>query len=141
MERKPTDELLNQLNNCNNIDEYFKENEDYLVNTTIAEYLYNIFEEKCLIKSRVFKKAEVDEIYGYQIFGGRKNPSRNTLLAICIGAKFTLNEIQVALKIAGFAQLYAKNKRDSIIIYGINNGKAVCEINEMLYDKDEPTLN
>lgn len=141
MERKPTDELLKQLNNCNNIDEYFKDNEDYLINTTIAEYLYDIFNEKCLVKSRVFKKAEIDEIYGYQIFGGRKNPSRNTLLAICIGARFTLNEIQAALKIAGFAPLYAKNKRDSIIIYGINSEKAVCEINEMLYEKDEDTLN
>lgn len=141
MDSKPTDELLKQLNNCNNIDEYFKSNKNYLVNTTIAEYLYDVFNEKCLVKSRVFKKAEIDEIYGYQIFGGRKNPSRNTLLAICIGARFTLNETQAALKVAGYAPLYVKNKRDSIIIYGMNNGKAVCEINEMLYEKNEDTLN
>ena len=141
MDSNPTDELLKQLNNCNNIDEYFKSNKNYLVNTTIAEYLYDVFNEKCLVKSRVFKKAEIDEIYGYQIFGGRKNPSRNTLLAICIGARFTLNETQAALKVAGYAPLYVKNKRDCIIIYGMNNGKAVCEINEMLYEKNEDTLN
>ena len=141
MNNKPTNELLKELNSVNNIDEYFKENKDVLIDFTIAEYLYDVFKEKCLVKSQVFRKAEIDEIYGYQIFGGLKNPSRNTLIAICIGAGFTLNEIQTALKIAGYASLYVKNKRDCIILYGINNHKNVCEINEMLYDKNEDTLN
>lgn len=141
MEKKSTDELLKQLNSCNNIDDYFKENSEQLIQTNIADYLYDVFKEKCLVKSKVFRKAEVDEIFGYQIFSGRKNPSRNTLIAICIGARFTLNEIQAALKIAGFATLYAKNKRDSLIIYGITHAKSVLEINEMLFNENEKTLN
>ena len=141
MKPKTTDELLKQLNSCNNIDDYFKENGDSMIHTKISDYLYDVFKEKCLVKSQVFKKAEVDEIYGYQIFSGRKNPSRNTLIAICIGDRFTINEIQAALKIAGYATLYAKNKRDSLIIYGINQSKSVLEINEMLFDEDEDTLN
>ena len=141
MKSKTTDELLKELNSCNNIDDYFKENSDSLIDTQLSDYLYDVFKEKCLVKSQVFKKAEVDEIYGYQIFSGRKNPSRNTLIAICIGARFTLNEIQAALKIAGYATLYAKNKRDSLIIYGINQAKSVLEINERLFDAGEHTLN
>lgn len=141
MEKKSTDELLKQLNSCNNINDYFKENSEQLIQTNIADYLYDVFKEKCLVKSQVFRKAEVDEIFGYQIFSGRKNPSRNTLIAICIGARFTLNEIQAALKIAGFATLYAKNKRDSLIIYGITHAKSVLEINEMLWGENEKTLN
>lgn len=141
MDIKSTDELLKQLNNCNNIDEYLKSNEEFILNTTIAEYLYNTFDEKCLKKSQVFRRAEIDEIYGYQIFGGRKNPSRDTLLAICIGGRFSLNEIQTALKIAGYAPLYAKSARDAIIIFGINKQLAVCEINEKLYNNSEKTLN
>lgn len=141
MKKKSTDELLKQLNSCNNIDDYFKENSEQLIQTNIADYLYDVFKEKCLVKSQVFRKAEVDEIFGYQIFSGRKNPSRNTLIAICIGARFTLNEIQAALKIAGFATLYAKNKRDSLIIYGITHAKSVLEINEMLWGENEKTLN
>ena len=136
-----TSELLNQLNNSNNLDEYFKQNQEYFLDSTISDYLYNVFAEKCLVKSRVFRKAEIDEIYGYQIFSGKKNPSRNTLIAICIGARFTINEIQTALKIAGYATLYSKMKRDSIIIFGINNSKEVREINEMLFDQNEDTLN
>ena len=77
-----TSELLKQLNNSNNLDEYFKQNQEYFLDSTISDYLYNVFAEKCLVKSRVFRKAEIDEIYGYQIFSGKKNPSRNTLIAI-----------------------------------------------------------
>lgn len=141
MKSIPTSELLKQLNNTNNLDEYFKQNQEYFLDTTISEYLYDAFADKCLVKSRVFRKAEIDEIYGYQIFSGKKKPSRNTLIAICIGARFTLNEIQTALKIAGYAPLYSKSKRDSIIIFGINNSKEVREINEMLFDQNEDTLN
>lgn len=141
MKSIPTSELLKQLNNANNLNEYFKQNQEYFLDNTISEYLYNVFAAKCLVKSRVFRKAEIDEIYGYQIFSGKKNPSRNTLIAICIGARFTLNEIQSALKIAGYATLYSKSKRDSIIIFGINNSKDVCEINEMLFEQNEDTLN
>ena len=134
MKSIPTSELLKQLNNANNLNEYFKQNQEYFLDNTISEYLYNVFAEKCLVKSRVFRKAEIDEIYGYQIFSGKKNPSRNTLIAICI-------EIQSALKIAGYATLYSKSKRDSIIIFGINNSKEVCEINELLFNQNEDTLN
>ena len=141
MEHITTSELLKTLNSCNNIDSYFKENSQYILDTNISQYLYNVFAEKCLIKSRVFKKAEIDEIFGYKIFSGKKNPSRNTLIAICIGAGFTLNETQTALKIAGYATLYPKNKRDCIIIFGINHQKTVCDINEELYDLGENTLN
>ena len=126
--------LITWMNTSNKTRSIFLDN-------TISEYLYNVFAEKCLVKSRVFRKAEIDEIYGYQIFSGKKNPSRNTLIAICIGARFTLNEIQSALKIAGYATLYSKSKRDSIIIFGINNSKEVCEINELLFNQNEDTLN
>ena len=64
MKSIPTSELLKQLNNANNLDEYFKQNQEYFLDNTISEYLYNVFAEKCLVKSRVFRKAEIDEIYG-----------------------------------------------------------------------------
>ena len=62
MKSIPTSELLKQLNNANNLNEYFKQNQEYFLDNTISEYLYNVFAEKCLVKSRVFRKAEIDEI-------------------------------------------------------------------------------
>ena len=140
MKKLPTEELLKQLNSCNSIDDYFKKNSEYLIDTTLAEYLYNVFEEKCLKKSRVFEKAEIDSVYGYQIIGGKKTPSRNKLLALVIAAGFTLNEIQATLKIGNLAQLSPHNKRDSLIIFGINNKKTIPELNELLYKHEFETL-
>ena len=136
-----TSELMAQLNSCNNIDDYLNKNESYFNNTTLAEYFYNMFDEKCLKKNRVFAKAEIAEVYGYQVIGGKKNPSRNVTLSLCIGAGFSLNETQAALQIGKYSSLTPKDKRDSIIIYGINNHQSVVDINLKLYENNMEMLS
>ena len=138
--KKPTDELMNEINQSNNIDKYLKDNSDYMLDRGLSEILESIIDKKGLKKSLVIKKAEISEVYGYQIFSGVKKPLRDKLLSICIAMELTLEETQDVLKHGSFALLYPKNKRDSIIIYGINNNLSVCEINNLLYDKNEDTL-
>ena len=86
------------------------------------------------------RPAEINDIYGYQLFAGSRKPSRDKLIALCIGMSLTLDRTQALLKATGFAPLYAKNKRDSILIFGIQNNQTVLEINTALYDHAEPTL-
>ena len=136
----PTQELLNNLLKANNIEEYIKENKEHFVDLTIAQFLSEYISAKGLKKSTVIKDAEISEIFGFQVLSGTRNPSRNTLLSLCVSAKMTLDEVQATLKIAEFAPLYPKSKRDSIIILGITSGKTVCQINNVLYDNNEETL-
>ena len=131
---------MNEINQSNNIDKYLKDNSDYMLDRGLSEILESIIDKKGLKKSLVIKKAEISEVYGYQIFSGVKKPLRDKLLSICIAMELTLEETQDVLKHGSFALLYPKNKRDSIIIYGINNKLSVCEINNLLYDKNEDTL-
>lgn len=138
---KPTDDLMEELTRSKNLDQYIKENEAYFIDTSLAEALNQKLKEKGLAKSAVIKAAEINEIYGYQIFSGKRIPSREKLLCILIGMKLSLPEIQQLLKLAGYAPLYPKNIRDSIIISGLQHSKTVIEINELLYDHQEPTLN
>lgn len=140
MIKKPTDEMMDQLLKSNNIEEYIKENEEYFVDLTISQFLSEYIKSKKLIKSRIIKDAEISEIFGFQVLSGTRNPSRNTLLSLCIAMKMNIEEVQTTLKIAKFAPLYPKLKRDSIIILGIANSKGVCEINNELYDNGEETL-
>lgn len=140
MIKKPTDELMNELLKANNIEQYVKENSEHLIDFKISDFLTEYINSKKLVKSAIIKKAEISEIFGFQVLSGTRNPSRNTLLSLCIGMGMTVEETQIALKIAEFAQLYPKTLRDSIIILGITNGKTVCEINNELYDKNEETL-
>jgi hypothetical protein len=83
----------------------------------------------------------MNEIYAYQIFSGKRKPSRDKLLCLCRGMELNSVETNQLLKSAGFAPLYPKNKRDSIIMFGFEKGQSVVDINEVLYDNGEKTLN
>ena len=130
MIKKPTDELMKELLCSNNIDRYIKENEQHFVDLTISEFLNEYVKAKNLVKSQIFKNSEMNDIYGYQIFS----------VSLCVGMEMTVDEAQATLKIAGFAMLYPKNKRDAIIIHGINTKQSVFEINNTLYNNSEETL-
>lgn len=132
---------MDELLKANNIGDYLKENSRYMVSDELSTYLNNIMAKKGLVKTDVIKKTEFSEVMGYQIFAGTRQPSRDSLICICVAMEMDLEETQTILKIAGFAALYPKAKRDSIIILGLNENKTVPEINETLYDNGEKTLN
>lgn len=141
MFKKPTDELLSQLKESNNINSYMKENQSNLIQKSLAEYLNELLEQKKLKKADVIRKSEVNEIYSYHIFSGKRTPSRDKLICICLGMDLKVEEINQALKYAGYGILYARNKRDSIIIWGIEHGQSILQINESLYEHKERILN
>lgn len=141
MFKKPTDELLSQLKESNNINSYMKENQSNLIQKSLAEYLNELLEQKKLKKADVIRKSEVNEIYSYHIFSGKRTPSRDKLICICLGMELNVDEINQALKYAGYGILYARNKRDSIIIWGIEHGQSILQINENLYEHKERILN
>lgn len=138
--KKSTTDLLNELNQTSHIDQYLKENGEYIIDQSLSKYLCDIIESKNLSKSDIIKKSDINEIYGYQIFSGKRTPSRNKLLCICIGADFSLEETNETLKFAGFSPLFPKIMRDSIIIFGIQNHHQIWEINESLYNHQLQTL-
>ena len=138
---KSTNQLMDELMKASNIGEYLKVNSEHMISDELSVYLTNILEKKGFVKSAVIKKSELSEVMGYQIFSGVRNPSRDSLISICVAMELDIEEIQEILKVASFAELYPKSKRDSIIINGIGNKKSVAQINEALYDNEENTLN
>ncbi len=131
---KPTDDLYKELNQTSHIDKYLKDNDQYLIDSSLSVYLCDKLDNKNVSKSSVLKNADINEIYGYQILSGKRSPSRNKLLCICIGAGFTLEETNETLRVAEYSPLFPKLKRDSIIIFGIQNKYPIWKINESLYD-------
>ena len=132
--------MLEQLAKASSVATYLEENEENLIHSTLAEHLAMLLEEKGLPKGAVIKQAEMNEIYGYQIFSGKRVPSRDKLLCLALGMHLTLEETQQLLKASSMAPLYPKNKRDSFIIFGIQHGQSVLEINNALYEANENTL-
>ncbi len=138
---KNTDQLMDELMKAHNISDYLKENSIYMISDELPTYLTNILKKKRLVKSVVIKNSELSEVMGYQIFSGTRKPSRDSLLSICIAMGLDVEETQEILKIAQFASLYPKAKRDCIIINGIVTNKSVSQINETLYELNENTIN
>lgn len=130
--KKNTTDLLSELKKCDNFDSFYGENRQQFSQTGVGEYLNALVEKKNLRKSAVIKNSELSEIYGYQIFSGIRRPERSKLMCLIMAMKLTLEETQDLLKSCGYNQLYAKNPRDSAIIFAIEKGMTVAGTNELL---------
>lgn len=140
MRDKTTDDLRRELMSEAGIDAYIKENQSIFVDKTVIELLEELYQRKSVPKAALAKRAGMSEVYVHQVFSGRRTPSRDRLLCLCIGLEATLEETQRLLKQAIYAQLYPANKRDAIIIHGIAHGTDLAQINDKLFAEGEKTL-
>lgn len=139
--KKSTDELLGEISCAETIDSYLDENAESISSKKVSEMLEALVEQKGLIKSEIIVKSEISQVYAYQIFSGVKEaPSRDKILALLIAMAISLDEVQSFLKLSGYPFLYARNKRDSIIIFCIENKMTVVQTNNELYSHGEATL-
>ena len=137
---KDTSKIVEELGLCADFKTFYDENKSYLVNEPLNAMLNSLLESKQLKKAEVIKKAELSEVYAYQIFSGRRVPERNKLLCLTIAMMLNLDETQSLLKCAGYSPLYVKLPFDSIVLYGICKRMSVVEINELLYEYGLDTL-
>ena len=140
MNQKNTDDLKIELMQSPNLDEFLLDNKENFISEDVPEVLNRILLEKNMSKATLAKQSGISEVYLHQIFAGRRNPSRNRLLCLCYGLEASVDETQELLKLCGAAQLYSKNRRDAIIIYGLAHGITLFEINDKLFAEDEETL-
>ena len=140
MKEKSTDNLSRELMAPSALDTYLKENAGEFLSMDIAGLLDELYRDKSMTKAELARRASISEVYLHQVFSGRRKPSRDRLLCICIGLGASLVETQQLLKRAGYAQMYAKFKRDAIVMYGIVHRLELSEINDKLFVEQERTL-
>ena len=132
--------LLEELKDSGTFQKYRESNENCFIETPLHVLLNKLIQEKHIKKIRVIREAEISEVYGYQIFSGKKRPERNKLLSITIPMKLTLDETQNLLKASGYPMLYPKKEADAAVMYGILHGMTLLEVNELLYSEHIPSL-
>lgn len=76
--------------------------------------------------------ADLNETFGYQIFTGSRNPSRNKELQIAFAMALSMKETNRALTAAGVSVLNCKDRRDAIIIFCIDRGCSLQKVNDEL---------
>lgn len=94
-----TEEVLQELLDAPSLDEFIDAHEFPAV--TLPEFLERMLEKKGLKRSRVVRMADLNETFGYQIFTGARNPSRDKVLQIAFAMALSLRETNRALMAAG----------------------------------------
>lgn len=137
---KTTDELLKILKNSHNIEQFLEDNIDEIKETTFIEYLNFCLKHCGLSKSEAIEKSNIQKNYGYQIFDGSKNPSRNKVLALCISMGLSIDETNRLLKLSNHSILYPRIKRDSIIYFALQQKCNLIDTNILLHDMGEDII-
>jgi transcriptional regulator with XRE-family HTH domain len=139
MFEKDTDALFEELKINPDAENFLAQNQGELT-TPLYEYLNKLLKEKNLSKSELIKKINKDDKHIYHIFSGAKKPSREKLLAIARAMELNLEETQYLLRYGGFAILYPRNERDSVIIAAIEKNLSIIDTNLILSQLGLPLL-
>lgn len=133
--QKSTDELLKLLKKSTNLSAYAAQNaNNFIEPMPLHVYLTNLLTEKGLKKSEVIHRSGLDRGYGYDIFAGNKQPSRDKLLALCFSMQLSIDEVQRLLNTTGYPQLYARIERDSVILFALEHHISLTDVNELLFE-------
>ena len=140
MQEKTTSALERELSGCADLHEYLKENASSLRAPELPELLRRAMQKSGLSRAETLRRSNLNPIYGYQIFSGKRRPSRDCLLCLCFGLGLDADETQTLLRHAGYAQLYVRDPRDSILFYALHSGMSLIACNQQLEAHGETAL-
>ncbi len=108
--------LISELKKISTFDEEEKYIRKYVQSykkETFARYLQRYMQQNSITVAAIMKNSGINRNYGYNIINGtRKNPGRDKVIALCMGAGMDFDRIQRALNIAGFCALDPRDERD-----------------------------
>ena len=138
--RKDTITLQSELRHSESVEQFVKENQAELGVLSVSEYLNSLLKKYNLEKSDVTKRGGFNGNYLYQIFNGKKNPSRDKLIQIALGFPLTVEETQELLKCGGYSELYVRDSRDAFLMFALEKKYVLRELNELLYKNKKKIL-
>lgn len=108
---------------------------------TFVDYLNRLIDESGIKKSELFRHAQIERSYGYQIIKGRRLPSRDKVIALALSLSLDLEKTNRLLKLSDHSVLYPQVPRDAVIIYCLIHHADVIQTNETLSRYQYPILN
>ena len=132
-----TQELEHQIRESNTSD--VLGNDSFYVPSLAADLAALLRDHHMTVRDIVLR-CNLDRSYGYQMFNGTRTPTRNFLLKLSLLLRLSETEAQRLLKIAGRPPLYARNRRDAAVLYGLTHGLSMEETDALLGSLDEEGL-
>ncbi len=130
---KSTEELLKQLSDKQTeFSEFVNREENSFIKKDLNDSWLGLIKKSKLSKADIINKSDIGYTYFYDILRGEKCPSRDKIVRLVLAMRLELDECQKMMKLYNWAPLYAKDKRDSAMIYAVNNSFSVWQLDELL---------
>ena len=127
------EEKLIRINREDDLRDYLDDPALLDQNLTFAEYFMSLEKVKQMREADLVKASGIERTYCYQILNGtRPNPGRDKILRLCLAAGLSVKDSMKVLKVSGESPLYARSRRDAIIMYCIQNQLPAEETNLLL---------
>lgn len=137
---KSTEFLQSELKQASSLEEFMQENEVNLKAKSVPEYLNDMLIKYDVEKSEVVRRSGLTGTYAYQIFDGKKSAGREKLIQLAFGFPLNLEETQRLLRFGGHNELYVKKKREAFVMYALEKGYDIDQINDLLEENGEETF-
>ncbi len=138
---KRTDELMEELKfQGTDINDYLKSNPNSFIEINLKEFWSRMIENSGLSKYDIINKSDFSYNYFYEVIGGKRIPSKDKIIRLVLAMHLELEDCQTALKYCGYAPLYPRIKRDSLIIYAVTHKYSVFQAIELLNNSGEDSL-
>lgn len=131
--QKDTITLQSELRHAESVESFVRANQSEFNDLDVTDYLNRLLIKYNLEKCDITRRGGFAGNYVYQIFNGKKNPSRDKLIQIALGFPLTLEETQELLKHGGYAELYVRDSRDAFLMFAIEKKYTLQQLNELLY--------
>ena len=134
------DGLLQALREAPSLDYFMEVHGAELHKESMSELLEALLERRGISKAALARRSATSEVYLHQVFSGRRSPSRDRLLCLCLGLECELKHVQELLRRCGYSMLYERDRRDAVLLYSVLHKKSVFEANELLEKFGEALL-
>ncbi len=138
--RISTDELLALLFKERSLEHFLQRSESAYLTSSFGDYLNRWCRQQLIVPEQVIRRANLEKSYGHQLFSGKRNPSRDTVLQLAFAMQADLTQAQEMLRIARRSLLYPRIKRDAVIIYCLHNHISLVDTQIILQDLELPPL-
>ena len=135
-----TKDLEQEMSGRAKLNAFLEKNKDEFLSYDMNVILQPLMKRQGLSKAELARRAKISDVYLFQILSGRRKPSRDKLMCICIAMELSVQETQTILKQCHEVSLYAKDRRDAIILFGLERKWNVSGIDDALFEAGEKLL-
>lgn len=134
MKEDTTRSLSRRLQNIKDDKEAEQFVKDYSGTGSLHGFLNGLIAEKDVTIPDLIESSGISRNYIYNILSGKRtNPSRDKVIAICIGLGASFSQTNKALELVKQSALYPRDERDARVAIAINQCvQNVTEVNIML---------